>query len=379
MFFNYIDFKIFKTQITSDEYESPSRFHHSKIFETGLSDFRLLTVTEFKRSFQKLKPKIINYRDYKNFDNEKFRSDICKMNLNTTDLEGFMKTVFHIFNKHAPIKRKYIRANEAPFMTKDLHKAIMKRSKLRNKFLKSRSLSDRKNYTSQRNLCKKLLKSTKRTYFNNLDIRKVTDNRTFWKTVVPLFSNKFSKSEKINLTEGNKTISNDDELCRVFNNFFSKIVDELKIPNISNYKIDNTNDPLKEALRYFENHPSITNIKSKSFDTNFTFRDTSSSEVIKLIKTLNVKKASQKSDIPTKIVKLNADFFGNFICKNFNYCLKKGEFPCVLKHADVIPVHKKEIKSDKVNYRPVSILPNLSKIYEKLMYQQLYEHFNLIL
>ena len=161
--------------------------------------------------------------------------------------------------------------------------------------------------------------------------------------------------------------------------FFWKTVDELKIPNISNYKLDNTNDPLKEALRYFENHPSITNIKSKSFDTNFTFRDTSSSEVIKLIKTLNVKKASQKSDIPTKIVKLNADIFGNFICKNFNYCLKKGEFPCVLKHADVIPVHKKEIKSDKVNYRPVSILPNLSKIYEKLMYQQLYEHFNSIL
>ena len=129
----------------------------------------------------------------------------------------------------------------------------------------------------------------------------------------------------------------------------------------------------------FENHPSITNIKSKSFDANFTLRDTSFSEVIKLIKILNVKKASQKSDIPTKIVKLNADIFGNFICKNFNYCLKKGEFPCVLKHADVIPVHKKETKSDKVNYRPVSILPNLSKIYEILMYQQLYEHFNSIL
>ena len=86
------------------------------------------------------------------------------------------------------------------------------------------------------------------------------------------------------MTEGNKTISSDDELCRVFNNFFSKTVDELKIPNISNYKLDNTNDPLKEALRYFENHSTITNIKSKSFDTNFTFRNTK--------KTLNVKKAS---------------------------------------------------------------------------------------
>ena len=45
--------------------------------------------------------------------------------------------------------------------------------------------------------------------------------------------------------------------------------------------------------------------------------------------------------------------------------LKKGEFPCVLKHPDAIPVHKKEIKSDKANYRPVSMVPNLSKIYEK--------------
>ena len=84
------------------------------------------------------------------------------MNLNATDLEGFMKTVFRIFN-YAPI----IRANEAPFMTKGLYKAIMKRSKLRNKFLKSRTFSDRKNYTSQRNLCKKLLKNTNRTSFNN--------------------------------------------------------------------------------------------------------------------------------------------------------------------------------------------------------------------
>ena len=65
--------------------------------------------------------------------------------------------------------------------------------------------------------------------------------------------------------------------------------------------------------------------------------------------------------------------------KNFNYCLKKSEFPCVLKHADVTQVHKKEIKSDKVNYRPVSTLPNLSKIYGKLMCQKLYEHFNSML
>ena len=124
----------------------PCCFQHSKVFKAGFSDFHLLTVTELKMSSQKLQPKIINHRDYKNFDNEKFQSDIWKMNLNTTDLERFMKTVFHLFKKHAPIKRKYICENEAPFMTKDLHKAIMEISKLRNRFLKSRNLTDRKIY-----------------------------------------------------------------------------------------------------------------------------------------------------------------------------------------------------------------------------------------
>ena len=77
-------------------------------------------------------------------------------------------------------------------MTKELHKAIMKRSKIRNKFLKSKIFSYRKAYTSQCNFCKKLPRNTRRTYFNNLDIKKVTDNRTLWKTIVPLRPNKFS-------------------------------------------------------------------------------------------------------------------------------------------------------------------------------------------
>ena len=61
------------------------------------------------------------------------------------------------------------------------------------------------------------------------------------------------------------------------------------------------------------------------------------------------------------------------------HCFEKGEFSCVSKHADVASVPKKRIKSDKANYRPFNILPNLYKIYRKLMYHQLYEHFNSIL
>ena len=88
------------------------------------------------------------------------------MKLNITYVQGFMKTVFRVFSKHVSIKRKYIRTSEALFMTKELHKTIMKRPKLKSKFLNSRTLSERKTYTSQKNLCKNLLKNTKRTYFN---------------------------------------------------------------------------------------------------------------------------------------------------------------------------------------------------------------------
>ena len=64
---------------------------------------------------------------------------------------------------------------------------------------------------------------------------------------------------------------------------------------------------------------------------------------------------------------------------HFNYCIVIGEFPHEFRNADIIPVHKKKQKSDKTNYRPVSILPNLSKIYEKLIYNQLYDYFDKIL
>ena len=121
------------------------------------------------------------------------------MNFSGSDLEGFRKTVSRIFSKHAPINRKYVRASEAPFMTTELHKAIMKISKLRNNFLNSRLTLIGKLIHHNEIFVKKLLKNTKSNYFNNLTIKEIVDDRTFRKTIFLLFSNKFSKSEKISL------------------------------------------------------------------------------------------------------------------------------------------------------------------------------------
>ena len=95
-------------------------------------------------------------------------------------------------------------------------------------------------------------------YFNNLNTSKVTDNRTFWKTVVPLFTNKPSRGAKIILKEGNKNILNDSELCKVFNTYFSNIVASLNIPSVNNYITSEENaNKFPQQIKCFETHPSI--------------------------------------------------------------------------------------------------------------------------
>ena len=76
---------------------------------------------------------------------------------------------------------------------------------------------------------------------------------------------------------------------------------------------------------------------------------------------MSIVKACQKYDIPAKVIKMDKDIFAGFIAKDFNNCVDKGLFPVDLKHA-VTPVHKKKDKSDKTDYRPLSILTSISKI-----------------
>ena len=88
------------------------------------------------------------------------------------------------------MKIKYLTANQRKLMTKSLHKAIMKRSRLWNKFLCDRTEKSQKEYKKQRNFWVNLLKKAKKDHFANLDVNSVLDNRKFWENVKPLFSNK---------------------------------------------------------------------------------------------------------------------------------------------------------------------------------------------
>ena len=96
------------------------------------------------------------------------------------------------------MKKKYLRTNQGEFMTKELNKAIMTRSRLCNKYLKEKSADSKIAYDKQRNYCVNLLRRTKKNYFANINISSVTDNKKFWKTVKSLFSDKISRTETIN-------------------------------------------------------------------------------------------------------------------------------------------------------------------------------------
>ena len=135
---------------------SPRSFQNSSVFETGLSDFHKLNITLLNQYFPKLKPKVVNYRDYRNFRNNECKAELdnemLKHDLGNMEYQHFLNIFIEILNKHAPMKQKYLRANQVRFMTKDLHKAIVKRSRLRNKFLRDKTDITREEYKKQRNL-----------------------------------------------------------------------------------------------------------------------------------------------------------------------------------------------------------------------------------
>ena len=108
-------------------------------------------------------------------------------------------------------------------MTKDLHKAMKKRSRLRNKFLRDRTETSWKEYKKQRNICANLLKKARKDHFSNLDVNSVLDNKKFWQNVKSFFSNKVKAEPTITLIENDEMIDNEIKIAKIFNENFVNI------------------------------------------------------------------------------------------------------------------------------------------------------------
>ena len=167
-------------------------FKLSNTFETCISDHHKLVSTILKSGSFKGTPKIKIYRSYKNFELENF-DRILKdklQKLANHSYSEFEKVFLKELNKHAPLKKKVLRHNNNAFMTKELRKEIMLRSKLKNKFNKERNHINWCNYKRQRNHCLSILLKTKKEYFNSLNMKQDSDNKLFWKSVKPFFNDK---------------------------------------------------------------------------------------------------------------------------------------------------------------------------------------------
>ena len=128
------------------------------------------------------------YWDYYKFSNNEFSSIINTkndnlQNSNDSSLRFFMNVCKEVLDQVAPLKQKYIRANNGPFINKDITKAVTKRASLRNNYLKNGCDANRKAHYAQRNPCVSLIRKTKLDYHNKLKDKKVADNERFLEAV----------------------------------------------------------------------------------------------------------------------------------------------------------------------------------------------------
>ena len=179
---------------------------------------------------------------------------------------------------------------------------------------------------------------------------------------------------QIKLTENDKLIQNDDKIAETLNTFFKNALSSLDI-NENSYIVNNESntvlDPVERAIKKYEIHPSILLVKNKIGNEKFfKFEAISVSDIEKEIKTISAKKVTPFGNISPKILKLGSDTAAATLHELFNESLANCDFPNDLKLADIAQVFKNKNYLDKANYRPASVLPPISKIYEELLQKQ---------
>ena len=357
-------------------------FQNSIAIETGLSDHHKMTVSVLKKYTKKKAPITINYRCYNSFNETNFRNDLISKLDNFQDeiinYDCFKSIFMKALDKHAPSKTKVIRGNNAPFMNKTLSKAFMHRSKLKNRFNKDPTDINRRFYKKQRNHCVNLLKKEKKKYYNNLNMNIFEDNQKFWKTIKPLFSGKNNGPRKNIIILENGVVSSDKkEVAEKLNSYFINTVRNINIEssvpeNINDINMVNSMDDIDIIINTFMGHPSILKIKEMVIiSEKFEFKNMTPEEVEKEIRQLDPKKACVENDLPTKVLVSTNDIVSHHLSHIYNRSQNDQKYPISLKVADVTPIHKSKEKFLVKNYRPVSLIPIVSKLFERNMFDQI--------
>ena len=226
------------------------------------------------------------------------------------------------------------------------------------------------------------MKKEKRTYYSNLDLKVIEDNKKFWQNVKPLFSGKSKSQTNIAIIDNEKVVTVKGEITEILNNYFIEAFQNLEIKKFTcedeqETQFGNTDEIIEKILEKYQSHPSILKIKENIVvDNKFKFDDATEDEIYSKLKSLDPKKAYMERDIPAKVLIRTNDIISNYLLKIYNVSKNSENFPTSLKTADVAPIHKEKERTLKKNYRSISILPILSKLYENIMHEQISTYIN---
>ena len=160
-----------------------------------------------------------------------------------------------VLDKHAPLKTKMVRGNQSLFMTKELSKAVMNKSKTRNKYIKWPSREDFLTMKRAKKYCNNLTRTIKKNFFQSVTISSFANNKKFWNTVKPFLTNKGF------LTDDNISIR-----ANLFNlRYINMVENTSNVPPVIQGNPNNPNEDkttVKNIIKQNENHSSIINIRT---------------------------------------------------------------------------------------------------------------------
>ena len=305
----------------------------------------------------------INYRDFNSLDPESLKDELESVdwsNLDTLTMDESVKSFNEIFtaiiDKHIPKISKRVKRSRQPGW---LNSDIKRNMKLRDNAKKRGRFNEHKYY---RNLTTRLIREAKKKYYTEY----VVDNKHNPRKISKLFDELAGKTKLETIPTiscNNSTTTDSKEIADILNKHFTNIADKYA----SNFQ--NQDEPDFTPLRQF--------IQSKLPPGNiFKIPPMTEHHMAKLIKDMDVSKATGLDDISAKIIKLSGPYITKVLVQICNRSIETGTFPKPWKMAKVIPLYKKNGKEDPGNYRPISILPVLSKILEKHVATSLLEFLN---
>lgn len=249
------------------------------------------------------------------------------------------------------------RRNIKPWITPGILRCISNRNKMQKKLKADpHNIIKEVTYKRYRNFCNNLIKKLKRKYDRDQLSKSMNNTKSLWKKIKAVTNLTSNKTDNTKLL---KIKHSADESVNFVNGYFSNIGKNLAEEVIA----------MKDSPQLFStsNLPPI-------LDSSFVLLDTTPGEVNSVLMSLKSDSAPGWDNISTGFLKYARNEVVPIICHLANVCFSKGVFPAALKQAIITPVHKSGDRDDVNNYRPISVLPVISKILEKLINDRLHKY-----